>query len=49
MFAKLLVYAAGGVVLVVAAAFAAFTAYLTYIYWKYSHLPSPKRTRYALP
>ena len=46
MLLQVLLYVVGGLLLMVALALAGASGYLAYIYWKFSHLPSPKRPRF---
>jgi len=46
MLEFLLLYAAGGLMGFVFAAFLVLTLYIYYVHWKYSHIPSPKMPRY---
>ena len=42
-----LLYSGGGLVGLLFAAFLVLTLYIYYVHWKYSHIPSPRMSRYS--
>jgi len=47
MLGLLSLYTAGGLVGLLFAAFLVLTLYIYYVHWKYSHIPSPRMSRYS--